>query len=173
MAFDAYCYFPGSNIEGETTDSSMSSNKAFEIKNFELGAENTTDVGSNTGGVAAGRASFKSLSFTKNTDTASASLLGALCAGTPQADMKIELRRSGGDASASGTTFLMFEFKQVVIADISWSGSDGDDVCTESLELKFGAFKTTYTAQTGTGAAGTVVTSEWSTVLNSASFAVT
>jgi type VI secretion system secreted protein Hcp len=87
--------------------------------------------------------------------------------------MKIELRRSGGDASASGTTFLMFEFKQVVIADISWSGSDGDDVCTESLELKFGAFKTTYTAQTGTGAAGTVVTSEWSTVLNSASFAVT
>jgi hypothetical protein len=59
MAFDAYCYFPGSTIEGETTDSTMSAQKAFEIKNFDIGAENTTDIASATGGVAAGRASFK------------------------------------------------------------------------------------------------------------------
>jgi type VI secretion system secreted protein Hcp len=173
MAFDAYCYFPGSTIEGETTDSTMSAQKAFEIKNFDIGAENTTDIASATGGVAAGRASFKSVSFTKNTDTASAALLSALCAGTPAADMVIELRRSGGSTSASGTTFLKFEFKQVVIADIGWSGSDGDDVCTETVELKFGAVKTTYTAQTATGSPGDIKTSEWSVVKNEANFSVT
>ena len=172
MAFDAYCYFPGSNIEGETTDSSMSTNKAFEIKNFDIGAENTTDVSSATGGSTGGRASFKSLSFTKNTDKASCRLLSALLSGTPQAEMKIELRRSGGSSTTSGTTFLMFEFKQVVVADISWAGSDGDDVCTETLELKFGAMRSTYTGHDTTAGNVDPVTAEWSAVRNEASFSV-
>ena len=166
MAFDAYCYFPGSNIMGETTDRSMSSNNAFELQEFQLGAENAVDIGSQVGASRGARASFKSLSFTKQTDKASVTLLAKLLNGSCLENMIIELRRSGEGEGVAGVTYLKYEFLSVYVADMTWSGG-GDDPCTESLELKFGAFKATYTPSVGPP-----VPTEWSTVLNEANFAV-
>ena len=166
MAFDAYCYFPGSNIEGETTDDTMGPNNAFELQNFELGAENAVDIGSQVGASRGARATFKSLTFTKQTDTASTTLLAKLLNGSKLDDMVIELRRSGEGEGVAGVTYLKFEFKSVYIADMAWSGA-GDDPCTESLEVKFGAIKATYQPS-----GADPIPTEWSTVKNSASFSV-
>jgi type VI secretion system secreted protein Hcp len=172
MAFDAFCYFPNSGVEGETQDKAMKANKAFEILNFAIGAENNINIGSISAGGGAGKATFKELNITKKTDSASCALFSKLCEGNHFDDMTIELRRSGGQAGVSGTTFLKWEFKLVMVQDIGWSGSDGDDICEESLVLQYGAMKVTYTAQDAKGKAGTESSGEWSRVLNQASLAV-
>lgn len=176
MSFDAFCYFKEPAIEttGETQDVDMKAKNAFEVLSFEIGAENNINIGSISGGGGAGKATFKELTVTKKTDTASAPLLTSLCAGEHYDDMVIELRRSGGVATTgkSGKTFLMFEFKLVMIQDISWSGSDGDDVCEETVVMQYGAMKVTYTPQDKKGADGTPKTAQWSRVLNQANFAV-
>ena len=172
MAFDAFAYFKGSDVEGETQDDAMKKNKAFEIISFEIGAENNINIGSMTAGGGAGKASFKEFTITKKTDTASCAMFSKLCEGAHFDDMIVELRRSGGAAGVSGKTFLKWEFKLVMIQDISWSGSDGDDICEETVVLQYGAMKVTYTPQDKQGKDGTPKTGEWSRVLNKANLAV-
>ena len=54
-----YRYFPGSEIEGETQDQSLKKHKAFDELSFELGGENSVDIGSMSRGGGAGKARFK------------------------------------------------------------------------------------------------------------------
>ncbi|MEM8579031.1 MAG: type VI secretion system tube protein Hcp [Pseudomonadota bacterium] len=172
--FDAFCYFPKTNVKGETQDKDYGPNgkKAFEIISFEIGAENNINIGSISAGGGAGKATFKELTIAKKTDTSSTELFRKLVSGEHFQDMVIELRRSGGTAKGSGLVFLKFEFKLVMLQDISWSGSDGDDICEETLVIQYGAMKVSYTQQTKTGGAGDKTDAEWSRVLNQANFAV-
>lgn len=172
MAFDAFCYFTGTDVEGETQDKEMKKQKAFEILSFEIGAENNINIGSISAGGGAGKATFKELSFTKKTDTASCAMFSKLCEGNHFDDMVIELRRSGGTPGASGKTFLKWEFKLVMIQDMSWSGSDGDDICEETVIMQYGAMKVTYTPQDKQGKDSGPKSGEWSRVLNTANLAV-
>jgi type VI secretion system secreted protein Hcp len=177
MAFDAYCYSVAqqSVIPGETQDEAMSAKKAFEVLSFEFGAENNINIGSITGGGAAGKATFKELSITKKTDTASTGLFKALCTGQHFDDLVIELRRAGGGASAtsSGKTFMKFDMRLVMVQDMTWSGSDGDDICEESVTLQYGAIQIHYFKQDAKGAmAAKPEEAKWSRVKNNASLTV-
>lgn len=172
MAFDAFCYFKGSDVKGETQDKTYKSEGAFEILEFEIGATNNINIGSISSGGGAGKASFNPLTIKKKTDSASCGIFSNLCIGKHFEDMIIELRRSGGGAT-SGDVFLKWEFKLVMIEEISWSGSDGDDVCEENLTLQYGAMKVTYTQQKEDGKKGDEKSGEWSRVLNTANLAVT
>lgn len=172
MAFDAFGYFKGSDVEGETQDKSMKDEKAFEILSFEIGAENNINIGSITAGGGAGKATFKELTVTKKTDSASCAMFSKLCEGNHFDDLIIELRRSGGTPGVSGKTFLKWEFKLVMIQDISWSGSDGDDICEETVVMQYGAMKVTYTKQDKQGKDAGEFSGEWSRVLNEANLAV-
>ncbi len=178
MAFDAFCYFaePDKNaddkLKGETQDKTYGERGAFEILSFEIGAENNINIGSISGGGGAGKATFKELTITKKTDTVSTEMFAKLCDGTHFGDMTIDLRRSGGQGGKSGDVFLRWTFKLVMIQDISWSGSDGDDICEETVVIQYGAMKVWYTAQTAEGGAGKKTNAEWSRVLNQANLAV-
>ncbi|MBP1852481.1 Hcp family type VI secretion system effector [Rhizobium halophytocola] len=177
MAFDAFLYFPGSSlVAGETQDEEMSKLKAFELKDFSFGAENTINIGSDSGGGGAGKAIFKDFEITKRTDTASCGLFLTLCSGTHFDEAIIELRRSGGQIGVSGRTFMKFYFKQVMVKDLSWSGSDGDDVCEEKVILVYGAIKVEYNKQDSTGkmtkASGGQGEVKWSRVKNKAIYDV-
>ena len=174
MAFDAFCWFHGnpSDVKGETQDQTYKEKGAFEILSFEIGAENNINIGSISSGGGAGKATFKELNVTKKTDTASCAMFNKLCEGQHFSDMTIELRRSGGAAGSSGSVFLKWEFKLVMIQDISWSGSDGDDICDETVVMQYGAMKVTYTKQKIDGTAGEQKSGEWSRVLNTANLAV-
>jgi len=177
MAFDAFMYSEGGKekIPGETQDDAMSAKKAFEILSFEFGAENNINIGSITAGGAAGKAVFKELSITKKTDTASTGLFNALCTGEHFDDMVIELRRAAGSSAsgASGKTFMKFDMRLVMVQDITWSGSDGDDICEESLTLQYGAIQIHYFSQDKTGKmASSPKEAKWSRVKNNASLTV-
>jgi type VI secretion system secreted protein Hcp len=177
MAFDAFCYSKGgiSKIPGETQDEEMSKNKAFEILSFELGAENTINIGSITGGGSAGKATFKEFTITKKTDTASTGLFNSLVTGEHFDDMVIELRRAAGSSAKgkSGITFMKFDMRLVMVQDISWSGSDGDDVCEETVIMQFGAIQIQYFAQKKDGSMESAPKeAKWSRVKNNASLTV-
>ncbi|WP_299153910.1 type VI secretion system tube protein Hcp [uncultured Tateyamaria sp.] len=173
MSFDAFMYIPGvKEVEGETQDEDMSKEKAWEILSFEIGAENNINIGSISGGGGAGKATFKELTVTKKTDTASCGLFLKLCEGAHFDDAHIVLRRSGGATSKSGVTFLQFDFKLLMVQDISWSGSDGDDICEETLVMQYGAMKVTYHAQDKQGKMKEHSKAMWSRVKNKAELVV-
>lgn len=177
MAFDAFCYMGAPDkkgtdgVAGETQDTTYKKLGAFEILSFEIGAENNINIGSISAGGGAGKATFKELTVTKKTDTSSCAMFSRLCDGSHFPDMSIDLRRTGG-GGGSGKVFLRFSFKLVMFQDISWSGSDGDDICEETVVMQYGAMKVWYTAQTETGADGAKSNAEWSRVLNTANFSV-
>ena len=170
MAFDAFCYSLGSkpDMKGETQDSDYAGKEAFEILSFELGAENTINIGSVTGGGGAGKATFKEFTVTKKTDTSSTQLFSALCTGMHFADVVIDLRRAGAATKTmkSGGVFMKFDLRLVMVQDISWSGSDGDDVCEETVIFQFGAIAISYTPQDKEGKEKTKLQTMWSRVKN-------
>lgn len=175
MSFDAFMYMPNEEkLKGETQDEAMGEGKheAFEIISFEIGAENNINIGSISAGGGAGKATFKELTVTKKTDTASCGLFTRLVEGGHIQDAHIELRRSGGSDGASGSTFLKFDFKLVMIQDISWSGSDGDDICEETLVMQYGAMKVEYLKQDIKGKMKTHSNAMWSRVKNKAALEV-
>ncbi len=70
------------------------------------------------------------------------------------------LRKAGGE---SPVDFLMYEFENVYVESVQWSGaSGGDDRPTESLSLAFGKVTVTYTPQADQGATGSPVVGSWS-----------
>ncbi len=170
MAFDAFCYSPSmkSDMLGETQDSDYSGKGAFEILSFELGAENVINIGSVTGGGGAGKATFKEFTVTKKTDSSSTLLFSALCTGLHYKDVVVDLRRSGVATKTmkSGGVFMKFDMRLVMVQDISWSGSDGDDVCEETVIFQFGAIAITYTPQDKEGKEKTKLQTMWSRVKN-------
>jgi len=174
MSFDAFCYSTTDQdkIPGETQDEFYMKKKAFEILSFELGAENTINIGSISGGGGAGKATFKEFTITKKTDTASTGLFRALCTGKHFGNITIDLRRSGGSETASGAMFMKFEMSLVMVQDISWSGSDGDDICEETVIFQYGAIKVTYLPQTKGGSAGKPEEAMWNRVKNNATAVV-
>jgi type VI secretion system secreted protein Hcp len=177
MAFDTYLYFPGSGlVKGETMDSDMAKKEALELASFSFGAENTVNIGSASGGAGAGKVSFHEFEVTKKTDTASCGLFQTCCTGNHFDEAIIEMRRAGGSTAKSGATFMKFHFKMVVVNDISWSGSDGDDTIEETVKFRYGAIKVEYFKQDSKGkmtkASGSQGEVKWSQVLNEANYSV-
>jgi len=172
MAFDAFLYFPGSEVKGETQDEDMKEVFAFEIKDFNFGAENNIAIGSATGGGGAGKATFTEFTVNKTTDSGSCPLFLTLCQGQHLDEAVIELCRSGGAAGSSGATFLKFTFYMVMVQSITWSGADGDDVPGEEVVFQYGAIKIEYSKQDKKGKMTPAGKAEWSRILNKMSTGV-
>jgi len=182
MAFDAFMYLEGPQngappIEGETKDDTFSSNKAFELRSFSCGANNPSTVGSSGGGSGGGKVSLTGFVVEKFTDNCSPSLWTACCNGGHYDSAVVTLRRAGGQAEATGTEYLRFEFAQVFVNDIQWNGTTqangfGDDRPTETVKFTFGACKVVYTPQETGGQGGTPNEKMWSVVKNKATMDV-
>lgn len=161
MAFDAFMYIEGGNpkAEGETLDEKYKDNKAFEIYSFSWGASNPVTIGSASGGAGGGKVSISSFNIMKKTDKTSPSLYVNCCKGTHFDKGTVVLRKAGGD---NPVEFIKYEFEQLFVESIQWSGSQGgDDSPTESVSFAFGKVKTYYTPQDATGKAGTPIPTSW------------
>jgi type VI secretion system secreted protein Hcp len=173
MAFDCFLYITGQStsglkVEGETTDEHFKSKKAIEIYSFSFGASNPTTVGSASVGSGGGKVSMSSFNFMKKTDAASPALFKTCAEGSHFDLMTVVLRKSGGKK----IEFIRYNFSQVFIDSIQWSGSTGgDDSPTESVSASFGSFNLTYWAQDKNGARVEKPNSvEWSIVTNQPKF---
>ncbi len=158
MAFDAYLKFEGGpKIKGESTRKGHEDE--IEILSFSFGASNPATISGGTQGSGAGKGTVSSFNIMKTTDTASAILFQACMKGDHFPKAKVTLNKSGGDAALP---YLIYEFAEVYISGVQWSGSSGgDDRPVESLSFDFGTVKVTYSQQTETGSAGEQIIGKW------------
>ncbi|MEO0623018.1 MAG: type VI secretion system tube protein Hcp [Pseudomonadota bacterium] len=176
QAYDYICYFTGGNtptqgaieIRGESQDSALSGNNAFELSEFNVKGENSTAIGSSTTGAGgAGKCKFERLTMKKLTDAATCSLYKAMILGAHFEEVVLELRRSGA-------TFMRFKFKMCIIAEMETTAS-GDDESEDSFVVDWGAINVEYFAQDASGdiAAGPTDEIPFSRVTNASEYEVT
>lgn len=164
MAFDAFFQIKlnGKEVEGECQDAAYKG--WIEISSYSMGAENTLNLGSKSGGAGAGKATFKTLEIEKQADKTSPVFFESLCSGAHFDSATLELCRTGGEKKKE--PFLKFEFFLVAVQEISNNGSEGDDFPTENLILQYGAMSWTYRAQDDKGKLGPALTKNWSRIKN-------
>jgi type VI secretion system secreted protein Hcp len=158
MAFDTFLKFEPP-CEGEATRKGFENQ--IEIYSFSWGASNPTTIGSGTTGSAAGKVSISSFNIMKKTDKASPVLFQMCCAGKHFNKATVTMNKASGDLQKA-LPFLVYEFQEVYVESIQWSGSSGgDDTPTESVSFSFGSVKATYTPQLEGGTAGSPVGAGW------------
>jgi type VI secretion system secreted protein Hcp len=118
----------------------------FEIKNFSFGVENPTTIGSATGGAGAGKIKFNEFTITKTTDSASPVFFKNLATGAHYKNVKLEMRKAGGDPRTTGQPFLTYTFGTVFTTKINWSGP-GDEGPEESITFVYGTLGVEYKQQ--------------------------
>jgi len=95
----------------------------------------------------------------KKSDKASPKLFQHCAQGRHFPKATVVFRAAAGDNSLE---YLKYEFEEVFVESVQWSGSSGgDDRPTESLSLAFGKVEVTYTPQTATGDPGAPVVASW------------
>ena len=139
---------------------------AAEIRQFSLGEENPTTIGSTTAGAGAGKAQFKELVIEKAVDKLSRSLFVASASGRHFARMQLFVRRAGGAPTAGPKPYLVYGFDMVFVAGIDWSGSSGDEEPLERVTFAYGALALGYYPQKPDGTFDAAVKTMWSQVLN-------
>jgi type VI secretion system secreted protein Hcp len=167
MAFDAFMWLTGGAPEakGETTDATYKAKNAFEIYSFSWGASNPVMIGSASGGGGAGKVSLSSFNIMKKTDSASPNLFTNCAKGQHFTSANVVLRKAGGTA----LEYLKYDFEEVFVESIQWSGSSGgDDTPSESVSFAFAKVSITYEPQTGKGGEGTKVSAVWDVRANTA-----
>lgn len=160
MAYDAFMWLKGGKPEakGETQDKTYKSKNAFEIYSFSFGASNPTTIGSAKGGAGSGKVSLSSFNIMKKMDAASPALFLNCSKGEHFTDAHIVLRKAGGEA----VEYLHYDFEEVFVESIQWSGSSGgDDAPTESVSFVFGKIDWKYTPQLAKGEKGTPIPASW------------
>lgn len=154
MAFDAYLFIDtvvGESTATFTTKPNGMSNAPMDIYSFSFGASNPVTIGSGTGGSGGGRVSLSSFNVMKKSDDASPLLFMACANGEHYAKATVVLRKAGG-ASNKQSVFLEYDFTEVFVESIQWSGSSGgDDTPTESISFAFKSIAITNYKQDATG----------------------
>jgi type VI secretion system secreted protein Hcp len=174
MAVDAFLQFTetgatGVVLNGETRDKEMGQKTPvpFEIQDWKFAVSNIPNIGSASGGAGAGKAKFEPFTVKKTIDTSSPQCFFTCCVGGHFKLVKLFVRKAGGTATQSGTTYLQFDYKLVAVSAISWSNGD---VPTEDITFEYGALKFKYVPQDSTGKLGTPIETQWDQITNQADF---
>ena len=160
MAFDTYLLI-GSGASpdpvGESTATGLPKPTGYiEIYSFSWGASNPTTVGSGSTGLAAGKVSISSFNIMKRTESSSAALFQACCTGQHFPKAEVLMRKATG-TTGKQEVFLKYDFTDVMVESIQWSGSSGgDDTPTESVSFAFASVSITYSKQDEASGALTV-----------------
>ena len=148
-------------VEGITGESKRSGHEGqIDLESFSFGGSNPSSVGHGSGG-GTGTVSLSSFNIMKKTDASSAELFQAMCTGNHFPTAKITMYVSGGNAGA--VEKLVFEFEEVFVDSIQWSGSEGDPtvIPSESVAFAFGKVTITYNEQNADGTVGGAHVGTW------------
>ena len=148
MAWDAYM-----TVDGVSGESQRKGHEGeIEVISFSFGGSNPSSVGVGSGG-GTGTVNLSSFNMMKKTDAASAEMFAHMCSGKHFPTGTVTLYKSGGDAGA--LAYLVYEFEELYVDNIQWSGSEGgDNIPMESVSMSYGKVVITYTEQKPDGTAG-------------------
>jgi type VI secretion system secreted protein Hcp len=156
MAFDTYLEIK--EVPGEATAKGMEGK--IEIYSFSFGASNPVTIGAGATGMGGGRATLSSFNIMKKTEKSSPLLFAACATGDHFPKAVVTLRKAGGKSGQ--TEFLKYEFENVFVESIQWSGSSGgDDTPSESVSFAFGKVTVNYLPQDNTGKGGGAIVKSW------------
>lgn len=157
MAFDAFI-----KIDKATGESLKKSKEGqIEVFSFSWGASNPTTVEGNAG-ISASKVSISSFNVMKRTDRASPNLFLACCGGEVYPTMTVTLRKTAGTADKPHEDYIIYEFSNVMVESIQWSGSSGgDDTPTESVSFAFSKVLIKYKPQKVDGSLEAAVPAGW------------
>ena len=169
MAFDMFLEFQNAvatpsgtiKVEGESGDKAHP--KSIPLASVSLGVENTTSIGSASGGVGAGKAKLDAIAITKSIDSTTPYLYSLVGTGGHFSDAALYIRKSGAP-----NDYLIYRFKMVFVTDIKWSAANGDDAPQETVKLVCGSMQVEYTPLSPTGVAQKAILTVWNQVTNSA-----
>ncbi|MGH7421958.1 MAG: Hcp family type VI secretion system effector [Gemmatimonadales bacterium] len=162
MAFDAFLKIDG--VDGESTRKGFE--KQMEIQSFSFGASNPSTIGAGGGGGGGGKVSVSSFNVMKKSDAASPLLFLTCCQGDHYKTAVVTLNKSAGKAPID---FIKYEFEEVYVDNIQWSGaSGGDDTPMENVSFSFAKVSITYTPQKPDGSKGSPAVGAWDLTLVSA-----
>jgi type VI secretion system secreted protein Hcp len=154
MAYDAFLKLDG--ITGESQKQNHTGE--IDIMSFSWGASNSSSVGTGTG-VSVGKVTVSDFSVMKSTDSASPVLFQKCCDGSVIATGVITLQRQ---VQGSATPYLVYNFTNVYVTSIQWSGSGGaGDAPMESVSFCFEVGTVDYTPQKDDGTAGNAIHGGW------------
>lgn len=165
MAFDAFLMVrdaqarqaPGLPV-GESQDPLYKG--AIELNSFTFGVENAILIGAATG-AGAGKATFKEFTVTKPVDSTSGTFFKFSTTGQHFLNVTLAMRKAG-----SGKPYLIYSFGTVVVTNIEWSGSSGDDTPTETLTFAYGQLQVSYIQQRTDGSRSPAQVENWDRVAN-------
>lgn len=166
MAFDTYMIIDkGNPVKGESTVTGLTNPAAtgwFEIFSWSWGASNPTTVGTTGSGLSAGKVSVSSFNIMKKTEASSPFLFQGCATGEHYKTATVVMRKAAGKANKQ-IIFIQYDFQDVMVESIQWSGSSGgDDTPTESVSFAFAKVTLQYWPQnTETGAQGTAIPASW------------
>ena len=119
----------------------------MEIHSFSWGASNPSTIGAGGGGAGGARVSVSSFNVMKRTDAASPILFQACCKGDHFAKAARDPQQ--GRRATAALDFLKYEFEEVYVDSVQWSGSSGGDDTPDGERLVLASRKVsiTYTPQ--------------------------
>jgi type VI secretion system secreted protein Hcp len=112
---------------------------------------------SGSGGTAAGKVSFKDLSFTKYVDAATPLLMLSCSSGRHLKEAVLTMRRAG----PTPFEYVMIRMGDVFVTSVSTGGSSGEDRGTENVTLNFARVELDYTKQKVDGSADETIQYKW------------
>jgi type VI secretion system secreted protein Hcp len=137
-----------------------------QIRQFSLGTENPTSLGSAATGAAAAEnaAAFNPVVMKKSVDTLSSALFSIAVTGNQLTTMQLYIRRAG---AGGGKPYLAYQFGSVFVARIDWSAGSGDEEPIEQVTFAYESLALGYYPQKPDGTRDTAVTQSWNQVTNS------
>lgn len=166
MAYDAFI-----KIDGITGESQKDKHKGeIEIASFSFGAANPTSTGVGTG-QSSGKVTISDFSIVKPTDQASPILFKNCCAGKAFQKATVAVQKATG--AATGETYLQYDFTNVFVTSIAWSGAGGagggsHETPHETVSFSFDQVKITYKPQKADGSLGSQQMAGWDVAVNKA-----
>jgi type VI secretion system secreted protein Hcp len=145
-------YLKVDNVTGESVDTDHQD--WIEIDSFSWGLNNPASFAINAGGQAT-QANFGPLVVSKHCDKASSALAIACANGAHPGKATLSCMKLDG---TSRVEYLKIELEHVMVTDLQWGGSGGDQIVSESCSLIFNKITTTYQVQKDEGGAGGAAT---------------
>jgi type VI secretion system secreted protein Hcp len=136
------------DVQGESQDTAHVNE--IEISSWGWSVDNPASFKVGQGGQST-QANFSSIHVNKICDKASITLFKACATGKHIGSGKITCRKLDGDSKVD---YLTIDLKDIMVTNVSWSGSGSEQILHETVSLVFAEFKQTYKLQQDTGDAG-------------------
>jgi type VI secretion system secreted protein Hcp len=135
-------------VDGESSDTAHPNE--IEINSWGWGVDNPASFKVGQGGQST-QANFSAIHINKICDKASVALFKACTTGKHIPSGKITCRKLDGDSKVE---YLVIDLTDLMVSNVSWSGSGSEQILHETVSLVFSEFKQAYKLQQDTGDAG-------------------